>query len=532
MEVDHFLSLFDKLDKDRQQGKSYCDVTISVNNELFPAHRCILGTFCVYFDTLFQDGTNFKQSNIIELGGPYCDEVTPAAFKTILNFCYTKQSDVTEKSVYDVLAGSEFLQVDRMKRICVEYLKTLISPDNFVRIYKIGVKGHYTSLLDRCMDYFLQAETEFDFDKLTFEEFRTFIKRGSDLLQNDKVFKMITAWIATHQNQQYFDELVEFVDLDDVEAEHILDNTTTKDLVLNSNSVLRRRFTLKLVAEPDDEKLLSLGSEHAKYSVQKYHRRAWHKCTSSQKPIYYSAVASSDTHVFVIDGSHEEGFIQMYDINKDIWSYVEHILKTPRYGATATIIGSRLYLSAGSGAGCYLSSTEVFEISADSCVRCHDHYVPDLKVARCYHASVTLNEIVYFIGGTAAGKRILSSCESINVVTRQSVQLPSLYQGRSGLSAVVFDGSIIATGGFADETRLSSVERFSFVTNQWTTMQAMAVPRHEHSALVFRSKLFVIGGDGGSNEEFDTSEVYDASTDKWKVHSLTTPGCYPIVITL
>ena len=133
----HFSLLFDKLDQDRKADQVYCDVTISVNNKLFPAHRCILGTFCLYFATLFQSSFKDKHNETIKLSGPIGEEIKPRTFQSILNFCYTGKSNLTASNGYDILAASEFLQIDGLKEECLKYLKTLLSAKNWLKIYRM-----------------------------------------------------------------------------------------------------------------------------------------------------------------------------------------------------------------------------------------------------------------------------------------------------------------------------------------------------------------------------------------------------------
>ena len=132
MENDHFSSLFDKLDNDRKNDKLLCDVTISVNNKHFPAHRCILATFCVYFATLFQSSFDDKLNNIIKLTGPIGEEITCDTFDWLLQYLYTAKASITANNVYDILSASEFLQIDRLKAKCLECLKTLINAENLL----------------------------------------------------------------------------------------------------------------------------------------------------------------------------------------------------------------------------------------------------------------------------------------------------------------------------------------------------------------------------------------------------------------
>merc|ERR1712136_49947 len=185
------------------------------------------------------------------------------------------------------------------------------------------------------------------------------------------------------------------------------------------------------------------------------------------KQVIRSAVASNGTHVFVVDGDHAQGCIQVYDIARDTWSVLENVLEVSRWASTATIIDSKLYVTGGFMRGSswtpiddhgvadlqapkdevyfidrtskrLFASTEVFTINGSSCTPCDDHGIPDLKVARFDHASVTKDNKIYFIGGRSS-QGVTSSCEAANVTTKESKELPSLYHARCELSAVICD---------------------------------------------------------------------------------------------
>ena len=173
----------------------------------------------------------------------------------------------------------------------------------------------------------------------------------------------------------------------------------------------------------------------------KYFQDSWQNCADSLKPIRRSAVASNATHVFVVDGSQRKGHIQVYDVDRDTWSVKKNVLNTPRCGATATIVCNSLNIFAGCDGQTSLSSTESFVISGASISPCGPYEgLPDLKVARWNHTSVTRDGEVYFIGGASSGN-ILSSFESMNASwgIPRSTELPSLTRARMGLSAVLYD---------------------------------------------------------------------------------------------
>ena len=282
----------------------------------------------------------------------------------------------------------------------------------------------------------------------------------------------------------------------------------------------------------------SLTSVQKYVGVQKHIERyknvaLWQSCADSKVPIFKAAVATNNTHVFVVDGNkcfdkRVVGIIQVYDIKNDCWSVIKDILQTPRENATATVVNGKLYVFGGySRKSGYLSSVEVFTIVDGCCLEpCKDHGVPDLREERSEHASVTVGNVVYILGGFNCGTfpengKYLSSCESVDVSTGVSEQLPPLNQARAYLTADIYEQNIIAIGGHNDEidifggrlseryNYLDSVETYSFATNQWTVMRArMLMAAHQHCSVVYNNKIFVID---------DTSiEVYDGK--QWKYY--------------
>ena len=372
---------------------------------------------------------------------------------------------------------------------------------------------------------FLKTKNRIDLKELSFEEFHSVTQYCSKVLKEEEIFEMILSWVNDHQesrSQKYFDQLVQYVNFQRIDARYLSDKVVTNQYVTNSAVCLRQIVSQKLKLPAVGERLLLLGGLDVETSAVKYFQDSWQKCADSLKPIRRSAVASNATHVFVVDGSQRKGHIQVYDVDRDTWSITKNILKTPRCGATATIVYNNLYIFAGCDGHTSLSSTEAFVISGASILPCGPYEgLPDLKVARWNHASVSRNGEVYFIGGASSGN-ILSSFESIDAsYTARSTELPSLIQARMGLSAVLYDSDLIAVGGYNSEGVLKNpVESYSFDIKQWTLMEPLMVePRWGHCSAVYRGQILVVGGRNGDDDSVYDIEVYDPETKLWKIHS-------------
>ena len=94
-----------------------------------------------------------------------------------------------------------------------------------------------------------------------------------------------------------------------------------------------------------------------------------------------------------------------------------------------------------------------------------------LNLARDNHASTVLNDKIYVFGGNPVGcSSISGTCtpgnpfreaEVYDPATRQSIDLPLMFQPRQDFAAVTLNGSIYVIGGKAGSTTLAKVERYT-----------------------------------------------------------------------
>ena len=158
--ADHSPALLIALDKDRRLRRLYCDVTIVSDGVCFRAHRCVLGTYCGYFHTLFEAEMFGKQKDTIHLIGPPGMAVCQKTVKIIFDFIYSKKPNITSDNVHDVALASDYLQVARLKCKCVEFMKATLTPESWLRSYRIGVQLQDDGLISSCMDKFASNSTK------------------------------------------------------------------------------------------------------------------------------------------------------------------------------------------------------------------------------------------------------------------------------------------------------------------------------------------------------------------------------------
>jgi len=80
-----------------------CDVVLRAENELFPAHRCVLAAASQYFGSMFEEN-HFAESKGKEV---VLHSISPKALKAILDAIYTESLKLDSDIMYSVLSGAD-----------------------------------------------------------------------------------------------------------------------------------------------------------------------------------------------------------------------------------------------------------------------------------------------------------------------------------------------------------------------------------------------------------------------------------------
>ena len=92
MDDDHHSLLFSNLNKDRKGRRKYCGIQVATGDVVFYAHRCVLGTYSLYFDTLVGCEFSERFSKTVKLTGPLGENISSRTVEVILDFCYTNKA--------------------------------------------------------------------------------------------------------------------------------------------------------------------------------------------------------------------------------------------------------------------------------------------------------------------------------------------------------------------------------------------------------------------------------------------------------
>ena len=98
---------------------------------------------------------------------------------------------------------------------------------------------------------------------------------------------------------------------------------------------------------------------------------------------------------------------------------------------------------------------------------------------RAYHGMATHAKHLYVVGGTSNGDVQLSSMFSVDLSTRRTTILASMFEQRCYVSVALVGGRIYAMGGYNGGRRLRSVESYDIAGNIWFRCRDMLRERSD-----------------------------------------------------
>ncbi|XP_072021049.1 kelch repeat and BTB domain-containing protein 2-like isoform X2 [Amphiura filiformis] len=151
----HLSHLSSGLNQLRHQA-AFCDITIIVGDQRFPAHKAVLSCASNYFQGMFTSG--FQESTMSEITVPGCEE----SFAQILDFTYTGCFSLSLRTVVGILKMTCYMVLTKAEELCAKYLKDVkdkLTVEDFFEIWSIA--RNYNSLRDVAQMYGSQVIQNF-----------------------------------------------------------------------------------------------------------------------------------------------------------------------------------------------------------------------------------------------------------------------------------------------------------------------------------------------------------------------------------
>ncbi|XP_068682672.1 kelch-like protein 12 [Montipora foliosa] len=253
----HCQELIYRLDALRRK-ESFFDVTVSVKDKEFKAHRLVLAASTPFFlSLLVSDMREGKEQFIrIEL-----EEATVSVMEEVLKYIYTGNIAVTKETAHDLVAAAAYLLLPGLKTLACVFLEENITIENCIFNYYFAEKYQCLELMDESCEFInsnfsLVMETD-DFLKLDIEQVMKWV--SSDYVTEsceEEVFEGIVKWV-THkksERESNFAELLSQVRLKSMSHDFLYNELVNEELVATCNASLNFVLrSMKCIFDPSCE---------------------------------------------------------------------------------------------------------------------------------------------------------------------------------------------------------------------------------------------------------------------------------------
>ncbi|XP_068729466.1 kelch-like protein 3 [Montipora capricornis] len=530
----HCQELIYRLDALRRK-ESFFDVTVSVKNKEFKAHKLMLAAASPFFlSLLVSDMREGKEQFIrIEL-----EEATESVMEEVLKYVYTGNVTVTKENAHDLVAAADYLLLPGLKTLACGFLEENITTENCIFNYYFADKYQCLELMGESCEFinsnFSSVMKTDDFLKLNIEQVMKWVSSDDvTVTSEEEIFKGIVKWV-THkksERESNFAELLSQVRLKSMSHDFLFNELVNEKLVATSNVSLNFVLrSMKCTLDPFSEN----AAKPPRKCLGRYTdvifvcggRTAL--CYLPQKDIWYQlpdmllehqdhAVVQYRDKICIFGGqrvgSGESRVIEYFLSSTNCWGTVE--------GRHERDVCSCLSVLDGCIYGLFDFKIILYKLDESSC-----EAVADPPTSRCASCLVTDKRHLYLVGGIeSCSYKVSKRVERFNPILATWEEVASMNGARYDAFGAAMNGKIYIAGGVNDSERhltvLKCCEVYDPSTNEWQVMSSLKVCRQAANMVCFQEALYVVGGfkDAKSSSRELSVEVFQLGACEWKSKS-------------
>ncbi|KAL9951797.1 hypothetical protein ACROYT_G044526 [Oculina patagonica] len=502
--------ILSKLNQLRKEG-ILCDVTLRIEGQDFPAHRCVLSAASPYFRALFT--CEFKlienENNRVEL-----QDIKSTAAKEVLDFIYTGQAMVDSANAQDLLRAADYLIIPSLKSKVATFLENIIDATNCLQLESFGSQLNCESLEKAAiackLQNFVTVVKSEDFKTLEFEKVKELMSQDEIIVsKEEEVYEAVVTWVKHDlpSRECLFPELLTCVRLFSMSKYSLRAILHTEDLVNKSRNWGHRPGMAKtditncfLLSESVWQPLPSMPCPRTRHGAAVCCGQLYVLGGNSQKPMCSFNPKQNKWIIFSDDDDEEEEEAASDDNN-------EESLGRPHCSVTS--YNEELYVIGGDGS--FQNRVDKYDPTLDEWAE-----VTTLSTPRAAHCAVAMANLIYVIAGHDE-EVCHKSVESFNPSTGQWLDVADLNNARRFAAAATSNGKIFVAGGYGDmtwQTIEGSCEMFDPGVNEWSLVSSPIVPRAVCGVISFDNHVYLFGGEDTSSK-LDIVERYNVLNDKW-----------------
>lgn len=281
------------------------------------------------------------------------------------------------------------------------------------------------------------------------------------------------------------------------------DSKTNKWLSLKKMPSPRASFTAISLTE---ERLVVIGGVNLQQkpvgAIDVYNIATdnWRTLASLPTPVLGAAVVKlDDSHVIIAGGNKEDHTASNAAWQLDIETgMLEELapLPTGRHACVGVVNNGKLYVVGGRIEKSPSGALEVLDVSTNSWTPLVPVPNPRLFPSIVYRSGDTNTILV--IGGADPEKGCRALVEGYDLTSQTWQKFRALELPRVDFTAGVFDGAVVATGGFVEQqmNATADAEMLPQGEEKWKPLPPMPAARMSATSIEFEKRLLVIGGIG------------------------------------
>ena len=517
--------------KSRMEGH-FNDVTVIAANQRIPANRMILSWHSVFFEKMFKCSMKEKYERNVEI-----QNVDGLCLKVLIDYIYIGHIDIDEENVMKLLAASDYLQIEDVKQYCFDFLKSVITADNWFIVLNAVVMYRGEAIKDQVYDYISTHFDEIvrtdDFKRVSDEELGQCIANlNRNVVKETSIYQSIMNWVEHDPEERKHKvlNLLQLLKVDQLPYEFV--EACSKENFLENNIECQKflfNVLLQTLKSQRDEmhgsKIISVGGvKNLSKITEVYNMRDNKPADYPDFPVPVSGhdLLKLNNYVFCLGGKLIKD--NCWKVTKRVWFY--HVKdKSMKWKEAAPMIDERnlmgatvhndkLVVAGGHNGQRSVDAAEFYEMPLNRW-----NPISPLNQTRSGNALVSCKNCLYTLGGWGSGN-YLSSVEMLRETDGEWEEVQPMQKCRNWLAAVSCGNVIYAIGGKSGEapdTTTKTVEKYDPDKKKWIYVSEMNHERRTHAACVVGGLIYVVGGTNAENQAVKTIECYFPSKDLWSV---------------
>ncbi|XP_041369635.1 kelch-like protein 24 [Gigantopelta aegis] len=453
----------------------FADASIIVQNKRFRCHRAVLAAMSAHFDATFSSGMRDSPDGTLTLLN-----IDVSTFDSVLNFIYTGKNVVCEENAESLLRAATTLQVKGLIDMCGEFLVEILTPENCIRMWRLGRTHDCEELKDKAwpliLDHFLDLARSEDFKDMNVDELAAIIKDDDLVVPNEEmVCEAVFRWVDIDPDNRsvHLSYIVEHLRLPLVSPEYLLSISHNKGL-------LKEDMVCRVMLE-----------EAKRYHMLPARRQEF----TSKRAAYRNSFDPDEVIVMLTGGSTQTKPTEVlcYSFRQSKWFYLAPLPYDPGVEFSSCTYANNIYLSGGSR-----KWPKLFKYNNES----NDwRECEQMAQGRSRHGMVAVRDSVYVLGGynrnLPVGNKVMSSIEKYSINTGKWSMAGDLPIPVEMVSASVIGEKIFTFGGAQRNNRNTpAIQCFDTRIGQSSHFTDLPFACRLTRTVVCDSAVFVITTDG------------------------------------